>query len=405
MRRLSAQARVHAVAPLAARTRGLGRFCLAAFGVDGAFYLALTGVPYKAIHLGAPPLVLGLLPAVWSVVYITGCGVAGRLSDRVSRIRMARLGTSIVVLAVLAIAATPSIPGLFAGLAIAAMGLSLFWPALQAAVAETGDPSRLDQELGWFNISWSAGKSTGFLVGGVLLAAFGFGALFGVSIAVVLLVTLLLGRLPTGSAAVPAGAQPLPVVSAEPSVPARRRRSFLLVAWVANGASYGAAATLNYHYPRLLRDLGLGSDLFGAFLGLVYLSQTITFLLLMRTGRWHYRRWPLYLAQAGFVVLLFTLPWIHRPGLALLLSPLAGLEMGLAYFSSIYYSLHVAERPGRNTGYHEAVIGSGTLLVPSIGGWLATRFGGLSIPFLFCGSVILLAMVAQEIIMRRRVGG
>src|SRR4029077_11554265 len=124
------------------------------------------------------------------------------------------------------------------GMALAAVGLSLFWPALQAAVADYGGGISLDRKLCCFNLSWSGGKSVGFLVGGAILKAFGFGALFTISGTVILLVTLLLTF---GVPLRPSRESPVPAVPPEDSaeqVPEARRRNFLLMAWVANGASY-----------------------------------------------------------------------------------------------------------------------------------------------------------------------
>lgn len=389
--------------------RRIGLFCLAAGGIDGAFYLTLTGVPYKAMALGATPLTLGLLPAAWSVVYILGCSLFGRLSDRVGPGVMTRAGTLILITAVAVLAMANHLWGLFLGMAVSAIGLSLFWPALQASIAHAGSRRSLDSDLGWFNMSWSVGKATGFLTGGLILAGFGFNALFGVSISLMLLVAGVLHVAVRRAEATPG----LEVADADPatdrvernraaeSVPVHRRQGFLVMAWIANGACYGASATLNYHYPRLLADVGLGSGLFGAFLGLVYLAQTATFATLMRTNAWHYRRAPLYGVQAAFAGLVFLLPLIHVPAVALLLAPIAGVGLGVAYFSSIYYSLHAAARPGRNTGFHEAVIGSGVLLVPPIGGWLASAGENNGLPFVFCGSVLLVALVAEDLLARK----
>jgi MFS family permease len=388
--------------------RRIGLFCLAAGGIDGAFYLTLTGVPYKAMALGATPLTLGLLPAVWSVVYIAGCSLFGRLSDRVAPGVMTRAGVFILVIAVGVLAMATGLWGLFLGMAVSAVGLSLFWPALQASIAHAGSGRSLDSDLGWFNMSWSAGKATGFLTGGIVLAAFGFNALFGVSVSVMLLVAAVLHvavrraetRAELGSANGDTAGNRVERAAAAEAVPVHRRQGFLIMAWIANGACYGASATLNYHYPRLLADEGLGSGLFGAFLGLVYLAQTATFAILMRTNAWHYRRAPLYGVQAAFAGLVFLLPLVHIPAAVLLLAPIAGVGLGVGYFSSIYYSLHAAARPGRNTGFHEAVIGSGVLLVPPIGGWLA-QGGKNGLPFAFCGSVLLAAILAEELLARK----
>lgn len=379
------------------------RYCVAAAAIDGAFYLTLTGIPYKAMALGATPLHLGLLPAVWSVFYITGAGIMGRLSDRTPRIPMARAGTLILIGALAFMAMTRALAGLFVGLPVAAIGLSLYWPALQAAVADADLPERLSANIGWFNVSWCAGKALGFAAGGWMLVSSGFHALFGVSIGLTLLVALFLREVPPLAAgearSVPPPAPDEPAADREPGAP--RRRRFLLIGWLANAASYGVSATLIYHYPRYLDHLRINAALFGGFLGLIYLSQTVTFIGLTHTKAWHYRRLPLYALQVILALLLVVLTHLRLPGAILAAAPIVGVELGLAYYSSIYYSLHAASRPGRNSGLHEAILGSGALLVPPVGGVLVTATGRLEAPYLLCAILLVLAVLVEEFLARR----
>jgi MFS family permease len=396
-------------------------FFAAAFLVDGAVNLTLVGVPYKALELGASALVLGLLPAVWSIVYIAGAVGLGRLSDRTPRLRLTRAGTVLAALACVLLAASPALPGLFAGIALLAVGLSMFWPSLQAALSEADRPERLRRNLGFFNLSWSSGKGLGFAAGGLLLAASGFPVLAGVSVALLLSVALFLGARSmrpavSRASAVVNGApspDPEPVPAPPPGAaaradggalhrpPASLRASFLTVAWIANGVAYGINATLGYHFPKYLDVLGIGAAHFGLFLGATYLSQTVTFLLLMRTTAWHYRAAPLAVLHVVLAAVLLLLPFLDRPALHLLLAPLVGGCLGLAYYSSIYYSLDAAARPGRNTGLHEAIIGSGVLLAPPLGGGLVLLTGRLESPYVLCAAASLVAIGAEILVLAR----
>ena len=51
--------------------------------------------------------------------------------------------------------------------------MSLFWPSVQASIADHSTPATLERNLGRFNLAWSVGKGSGFLLGGTLLAAIG----------------------------------------------------------------------------------------------------------------------------------------------------------------------------------------------------------------------------------------
>jgi MFS family permease len=402
------------------------RYFAAAFGVDGAVNLTLVGVPWKAIALGATPLELGLLPAVWSVVYILSAIAMGQLSDRAPRLLLSGSGALVVAVAMIVLALARTLPGMQVGLAVLALGLAMFWPSLQAALAGADEPARLPRNLGWFNLAWSSGKGIGFAAGGLVYALHGFGLIAGISAGIALAIAILLltkTQPARGEDATPASARDAasarhaadarpagagsPVDRAHPvgaGAPTDRARAaaWLAAAWLANGVAYGVVATLAYHYPKFLEAQGFRSAHFGFFLGTTYLSQTVMFAILTRTHAWHFRRQGLYLMHAALAAVLLVLPAVHAPALQLALAPLIGACLGLAYYSSIYYSLNAADRPGRNTGRHEAIIGSGVLLAPPIGGWLATATGQLAAPYWLCAALALLAIAGEEALLGRR---
>ena len=105
-------------------------------------------------------------------------------------------------------------------------------------------------------------------------------------------------------------------------------------------------------------------------------------------------------AKLGYPI-LFLLPTLASPAVQLLMAPLVGLGLGVAYYSSIYYSLNAADRPGRNTGIHEAIIGSGVLVAPPLGGALATLTGRLTAPYLLVAGLSLAAIGVEEAVSRR----
>lgn len=380
----------------------LARYYAAASGIDCATYMAVTGISYKATRLGASTVELGLLPAVFSIVYVVATLLTGRLSDRAPRITLARVGATLLAAAVALHWSARGMTTLFLAMPLMAVAVALFWPSLQAALAEADDAAQLNHNISHFNVAWSLGKGAGFLLAGQLLARFGFSAPFGAAVALTLLVALFLRSAPSAPASASRTAADPPDADADareasPAV----RRGFLHMAWIANALAYGIIATLNYHYPKYLASLGRGASLYGLFQALLYLAETGTFLVLQRWRGWHYRRAPLYLAQLQLVLLVLLLPFVHAPLLLLLLAPGIGVVIGMSYQSSLYYSLHSAESRGRNTGLHEAVLGSGSLVVPFLGGTLAARSGQLAAPYIVCAGLALLGLVAEEWVARR----
>jgi MFS family permease len=240
----------------------LFRLCAAAFLADMALYLTMTGVPYRALALGAGPLILGLLPAARALPYSLSTVGAGALTEGRERLKWARLSLIVAMVSVAALIPAPGLVWLFVLLAVLGTALAFFWPAIQASLADLAGHGTVTGNLGWFNIAWSSGKSVGFLVGGAILAGVGFGALFAAAALAMLAVVLLLRgvRIGGGADEHKAGAS----IHAPRLLP-RNAGRFRLAAWIANAIAFGVVSVLNLQYPDWLERMGRPETLFGAF--------------------------------------------------------------------------------------------------------------------------------------------
>ncbi len=388
----------------------LPRLLASGFLADFQLYLIYTALPFKALRLGAGPFELGALAAISTGSYALLVGYFGKTSDRLPRTQMARFSCLGILLCCIGMTAAPDIPWLFLAAPFAGGSMSPFWPSVQAGVADLSPPSRLERNLGRFNLAWTLGKASGFLVGGTVVARWGDAATFTLASCVAFTNFFVLPALPRTSAAPAAklrgesetgghaGAEG--DVGSEDMAAGYRRP-----AWVANGVAYGVGATLNHHYPRLVREFGWSAHTFGLFLGLVYLTQAVTFVALtLRPQRWRFRRAPLYVPQLLMLVAVVTLPLADR-GRVLLSALVFGFALGSCYSASIYYSLHAAARRGRNAGIHERAIGIGSMGVPFLGGWLAREQGGLWVPYAVAGAIVAVGLVVQEGLHRQPRGG
>jgi hypothetical protein len=77
-----------------------------------------------------------------------------------------------------------------------------------------------------------------------------------------------------------------------------------------------------------------------------------------------------------------------------------GAGFGVAYFSSLYYSLHADVGRGGRAGFHEAILASGNFMVPFVAGAVARAAGGPRLPYLFAAGVMAVALVMQLHILR-----
>ncbi|GAG24886.1 unnamed protein product, partial [marine sediment metagenome] len=69
------------------------------------------------------------------------------------------------------------------------------------------------------------------------------------------------------------------------------------------------------------------------------------------------------------------------------------------YVSSLFYSITgPAETCGKRTGFHEAILGVGSLAGGLISGEVATRFLNLHAPYLAAASIIFAVVLVQVLV-------
>ncbi|MDP6462184.1 MAG: MFS transporter [Gemmatimonadota bacterium] len=360
----------------------LPRIYLASLLADFALYLAYAAVPFLAIGLGAGPLVLGLLPAVSALFYMGSAAVSGRLSDRVSRIVLARSGCVAFALACVAISTAPTVPLLIAAVPLGGLAMGMFWSPLQAALSDAAGRDRLTGSVAIFNIAWSLGKGLGFLVAGYAMIMGGPSRVILWALVPVLATAALLpGRCVRDAA--PGAPGPHPEETEAPHTDS----PLLRMAWMTNALAFGIGNALNAHAPRFLLEQGADERDFGLFLGAVFGIQTIAVAAFFRLRPGRSSLLASHLLSAAALVLFVVATSTFGRILAAI--PL-GVGLGLAYHSSIHASLDRPTGRGAAAGMHETLLGAGNSAVPLIGGAAAALSGSLAAPFVMC--LVLLAV-------------
>lgn len=372
----------------------LWRYSLAALVYDAVVFVVWLVIPIRAHALGATATQMGLLVTVHSVLYTLNSLAMGRLADRASKPLLALLGCAGAAAACLALRAADRLGLLFLGVPALALSASLFWPSIQGSIGSETPPARMERALGLFNVMWSVGKSLGFLSGGWLVARAGADGTLMLAAALAVATATFYPWKPGPRA-------PRESLPAEDGHPA-----FRTMGYVANFAAYGVAAAFQTHFFAFLGSQGLGRSMdprtfFGLFLGIVFAAQTVGFALLRRGSGWAYRRGRLYASQILMAAAAVALALVRSDWAILAAAPALGLCLSFAYASSLYYSLHNAERHGKYSGVHEAVLGAGYFAVPLAGGALADRSGDPRAPYLLAAAATLGAVALEEAIYRR----
>ncbi len=115
----------------------VARYVVTGGVMDLTIYIALLA-PLLAVQWHLRKLDLALLPLSWGVVYSLTAIFGGRLSDRISRTGSMRGAAVLFILScgIFFTADAGQVWLLYLGMPVVALAMALFWPALQAAIAD-----------------------------------------------------------------------------------------------------------------------------------------------------------------------------------------------------------------------------------------------------------------------------
>jgi MFS family permease len=149
-------------------SRWFGRALITALLVITAVHAVRPMVSYRALHLGATPLQLGLVAASYALLSILIAVPTGRWVDRVGESRFLLSGAVLIAVVACALIGVTSITGLVIAHSLLGVGQILSTVALQSLVASHGDPAARDTRFGVFSVAASVGLIAGPALGGLI---------------------------------------------------------------------------------------------------------------------------------------------------------------------------------------------------------------------------------------------
>src|SRR5262245_56311515 len=222
----------------------LWRYCIAGLLFNWLAFVFWTVVPIRAVEFNASSTQLALLQTASTVFYVLNSIFIGQLSDRVSRALLARVACVMAIVACGLTVYIGTLNLLFFVVPIMGVAGSVFWPSVQGAVGAEAGPERLDRTIGWFNVSWSIGKTVGFLIAGWLIATRGHGMTLWLAAASAVPVFLLY---PGDKAVRSDGTH---------SVDAGHREAFRTIGYVANFIAFGVGSVFQNQFFKYLKGTG-----------------------------------------------------------------------------------------------------------------------------------------------------
>jgi MFS family permease len=329
-------------------------------------------LPYRAFQLGADAVLIGLVGASGSAVYMFAPFLMGRLTDRVGPTKLVQIGTSVVTALCFVYAFIPS-PLLFLPLRLVeGFGWAMVWPPLEVLSSLGGND--IKKSIRTFNMAWGSGAIVAPLVGGLIVdivAASGTLLVSGLVMFLGLIVSLGLGGRPAGH-------------GPPPGPPKARLSLGALAPLLSFSFVYGLTmTTISTFFPRYAAGLELDAALWGTVLSSLMAGRLVAFIV---SGRVLASLGPRR-SQLSFLLVATAFPALSVAGGAgatslILSSFITGGSLGIVYAATLNAMLSgPAETRGRAAGLFESVLGFGSFIGPALAGGLASSGLWLTMAF------------------------
>jgi hypothetical protein len=313
--------------------------------------------------------------------------VAGSLSSHKIATRLGRRGGLIVVLGVLT--ALPLIAltrAMVPALIVYMLFASLVWPMLESLIASDADAHTMSRRIGIYNLVWSATNVVTLAASGKIITVWPAGLFIIPALAHFVsgvLIALNPGLDETDAvAAQPAHAEPEPALLAQ-------RTQALWLSRIALPATYVVVYSLSAMMPLLAVLQPLDTAQKTVVSSIWMAARWFVFAALMASAWWHTRPRILLLSAAvmlvaflGITIRPSEMPGFAGVGRAVDLASMVGWQivlgavMGIIYAGSLYFGMVLSEGSTEHGGYHEALIGLGSVIGPTSAALTQWRWPG-----------------------------
>jgi MFS family permease len=305
-----------------------------------------------------------LVGALSGLIYVPCALLGGKIGQRCGYLFALKCGLSLMTLALVAGSCLSTVPALLIATSFWTVGMCFTWPNLEALACDRQPPERLPGAIGVYNVVWSGSSAIANFTGGAVAEHLGWRSIFWLPAIIHAVQIVIALRLRSNWSAIWTApiVRPHEVDEGHPRGPL-----FLKLAWVANPFAYIAINGAIPLIPDVANRFHLSPAFAGFFCSIWFFARTLTFFILSLWSGWHYRFRYMALAYLGMIgafagtLLLNNLLWV------IVVQILFGWCVGLIYYSSLYYSMHVGETKGEHGGFHEAAIGLGIFGGPAIG--------------------------------------
>ncbi|HYO09187.1 MAG TPA: MFS transporter [Tepidisphaeraceae bacterium] len=317
-----------------------------------------------------------LLACGQGAVYVAGSLAAARVVERFGGRRqgLVVIYSVLTIVSLLALAAARSPCMLVVALMAHTLIAAGNWPAVESLVTAGADAHAMSHRVGMYNLVWSSTNALTFAASGSVIEHWRAGLFVVPAIAHALSAALMIACRSVEPTAAEAAAHAH--VEPEPEL-LRKRTLAMWLARISLPATYVVVYSLMAMMPSLpvMRRLDPGA---ATLVGSAWMAARFGVFIALGVTRWWHTRPSLLLASAAVMLVAFigvtVRPSDFFPGagvsyatdLAAMVAwqVLLGCVMGVIYAGSLYFGMVLSSGSTEHGGYHEALIGLGSILGP-----------------------------------------
>jgi MFS family permease len=353
-----------------------------------------VAISLYALELGAAPLTIGVLMALYAICPLLLAVYVGRLADRVGPRLPMLIGTIGVTAGLLLPAIFPGMAALYVTALVLGSTFHFFFITVQGIAGGIGGAENRARNFAMIGLGFSAAGFIGPFLAGLAIDHLGHVSAFLVLAAFPLVPVMMLWLKPKFLPR----AHPRSATDVKRSAMDLWRVGALRRTFIASGIISSAWDLFQFYFPVYGHSIGLSASAIGAVLGVFALATFVIRVILPALSRRYTEAQVLtagiFVAAATFALFpIFTNPYI----LAVVAFALGlGVGCGQPMSMSLIYALAPAGRQAEAAGLRVTANNVTHLLIPILFGSVGTAFGYTPV---FVSNALLL--VAGGVIMRR----
>lgn len=387
------------------KEKNLVRICLAAFFMSSMIQLIWVVLPFIIKAMGGSDTQVGLCFMGHMGVYVLFCIIAGLVIDRLKPKKVLLISVAsqiIVTCGIIAVAGlggrtflslTPITQMIFL-MSMIGVNTAFFWPVMMGWISTGHEGAELTKRFGFFNVTWGTANMLLPILGGYLMLISYFTTVAAAGIAIVLCLAAISITKPISE-----NEKKSENIPAEIGIEVSENNEQFI--WLARVALFSGFICIGIFRSQLAIyykfELGFDESIYGWAVSLMCLFNVITFYLMGRSHRWHYRKSVFAAVQILIIVCMLMI--ILSPEILVQLSAagLAGISFGVVYSSHQYYGVSGGTSRSRRMAIHETILGAGFATGSLLGGIISDHFGR-NFPYWFGCGVIAAAGICQVIL-------